>query len=331
MGTFRFFVTAGRGTEKFVEKEIKDKFKTVGNVRRLDGKVFFSLETRELRVEELLNLKSAERLFISVLKEETSKSIRSIASFIKGFIDKNVQHVESCLKLLELFLVEQRKNNNFGKNIRKRGSYCLLDVKEECEPDQKRRHFVNCLPIDMCECSTVKGCRDASQTKGIKDKLSEDSEKDPDARCNSSIGFRQQNALTFRVSCKCRGKLKNYKVQSEIITLLGKHLAELWQLKVDLRNPSFDVFVHINDSDLIIGLPVTQVPLSKRPYIKKFGLRCSVAWIIGHLASVEKGSVVLDPMCGAATLLVETAVAWPSAVYIGCDNNKEQLEIAQVL
>lgn len=73
-------------------------------------------------------------------------------------------------------------------------------------------------------------------------------------------------------------------------------------------------------------------PLSNRPYLKTFGLRSTVAWVIGSLADIQvcllqtvvqyryrqwlflvvyqPGDVILDPMCGAGVLLIEAAREW---------------------
>ena len=46
-------------------------------------------------------------------------------------------------------------------------------------------------------------------------------------------------------------------------------------------------------------------PLSCRPYMQTFGLRSTVAWVLVHLAQINKNQVVLDPMCGTAAVLME--------------------------
>ena len=45
-----------------------------------------------------------------------------------------------------------------------------------------------------------------------------------------------------------------------------------------------------------------------------------------RLAQIEKGDVVLDPMCGVGTTLIEAAVERPDAFYIGADVDSRQLE-----
>ncbi|XP_048453193.1 THUMP domain-containing protein 2 [Rhincodon typus] len=43
---------------------------------------------------------------------------------------------------------------------------------------------------------------------------------------------------------------------------------------------------------------------------------------------LEAGSLVLDPMCGLGTILLEAAKEWPTAYYHGVDNTASQLQMA---
>lgn len=50
-------------------------------------------------------------------------------------------------------------------------------------------------------------------------------------------------------------------------------------------------------------------PLSQRSYLSTHGLRSTVAWILGQLADIHPGHTVLDPMCGAGTIVIEASKA----------------------
>ena len=68
-----FFVTCGRGMNYFVIKELSNLSK-IHNLESTDGKVFFEVlenEVSYLNLKRLLNIKSAERLFITVCKKES--------------------------------------------------------------------------------------------------------------------------------------------------------------------------------------------------------------------------------------------------------------------
>eukprot|EP00118_Oscarella_pearsei_P013321 m.105602 g.105602 ORF g.105602 m.105602 type:complete len:380 (+) comp37230_c0_seq20:111-1250(+) len=135
--------------------------------------------------------------------------------------------------------------------------------------------------------------------------------------------------FSFRVSCKCAGR-RGRKISPQVFgSRLGVAMTKKFGWKSDLRNPSFEVSVHLNDDGLVIGIPVTKIPLSNRSYLKTAsGLRSTTAWALAKLADIEAGQVVLDPMCGAGTILIEAAVEWKDVRYIGCDFSQCQLDIA---
>ncbi|ELU04197.1 hypothetical protein CAPTEDRAFT_207872 [Capitella teleta] len=109
--------------------------------------------------------------------------------------------------------------------------------------------------------------------------------------------------ITFRVSCKVSGKLaKSYPSQ---------------------------IYVHINDERTVFGIPIFKKPLSQRKYIKHIGLRSTIAWAMAHYSNLKPGDVILDPMCGCATILMEAAHAWPNIHCIAADKNQLQLKKAQ--
>ncbi|XP_065835976.1 THUMP domain-containing protein 2-like [Oscarella lobularis] len=135
-------------------------------------------------------------------------------------------------------------------------------------------------------------------------------------------------SLTFRVSCKCAGRAGK-RIQSQVLgARLGALISSKFGLKADLRRPSLEVSVHLNDESLVIGLPVSKIPLSSRSYIRTSGLRSTVAWTLARLAEIKAGNIVLDPMCGTASILIEAAMEWKDAFYIGSDVSSSQLEIA---
>ncbi|ESO94246.1 hypothetical protein LOTGIDRAFT_118689, partial [Lottia gigantea] len=111
---------------------------------------------------------------------------------------------------------------------------------------------------------------------------------------------------------------------------LGKHIAKLTGWNIDLKHPLFEISVHINDEMVVAGIPLSREPLSKRGYILHSGLRSPVAWILGYLTQIQPGDIILDPMCGKSTILIEAVKCLqPNAVYFGIDRNHQQLKTAQ--
>ena len=77
--------------------------------------------------------------------------------------------------------------------------------------------------------------------------------------------------------------------------------------KADTRTPKYEVCVQLNNMSLTVGIPLSHKPLSQRSYVRHSGLRNTVAWIMNSLLDIRPGNLVLDPMCGAGTLLIEGA------------------------
>ncbi|XP_069117480.1 THUMP domain-containing protein 2-like [Argopecten irradians] len=134
--------------------------------------------------------------------------------------------------------------------------------------------------------------------------------------------------VTFRVSCKCAGRIGRRIRPQMLSRFIGVGLKRLINWKVDLRNPSIEICVHMNDDRLTVGIPLQNIPVSKRNYIRHFGLRGTIAWIMSNLLDIQPGDVVLDPMCGKATILVEACHNFMAASYLGMDINKDQLSKA---
>lgn len=88
---------------------------------------------------------------------------------------------------------------------------------------------------------------------------------------------------------------------------MGVLISKLLGWRIDLRSPKYEVNIHLSDATLIVGIPICNRPVSIRSYIKHCGLRTPIAWIMVKLLDIQPGDIVLDPMCGCATILLEAA------------------------
>ena len=52
--------------------------------------------------------------------------------------------------------------------------------------------------------------------------------------------------------------------------------------------------------------------------------------MVDFIADISAGEVVLDPFCGAATLLIASVHQQPDALYVGIDDKGAQLERARL-
>ncbi|XP_045142969.1 THUMP domain-containing protein 2 [Echinops telfairi] len=111
----------------------------------------------------------------------------------------------------------------------------------------------------------------------------------------------------------------------EVGRVIGIALMKQFGWKADLRNPNLEIFIHLNDIYSVVGIPIFKVPLASRTYIRTAGLRSTIAWAMASLAEIKAGTVVLDPMCGLGTILLEAAKEWPDVYYVGADVSDSQL------
>uniref|UniRef100_A0A3P9MY06 THUMP domain containing 2 n=1 Tax=Poecilia reticulata TaxID=8081 RepID=A0A3P9MY06_POERE len=134
--------------------------------------------------------------------------------------------------------------------------------------------------------------------------------------------------VSFRINCKCSGKLHRCVSAQEVSRVMGMGLSRLLGWKADLKNPKLEINVYLNDDYCLLGIPLTRLPLANRSYLKTPGLRSTVAWAMASLAHIEPGSCVVDPMCGVGTILIEAAKEHKAACFLGVDIDDGQLQKA---
>lgn len=135
----------------------------------------------------------------------------------------------------------------------------------------------------------------------------------------------QEDGLTsVRTFCKVRGSKRKVLKPHDCSSLISKHTGSLKNSTLDAK-----IHVHINDIGTVIGIPLTENPLSLRPYLKSITVRSTICYAMSSLLDLSFNSVLIDPMCGAATILVEAAVNFKNITAIGVDNDLAQLQKAQ--
>ncbi|KAK0410894.1 hypothetical protein QR680_005383 [Steinernema hermaphroditum] len=157
---------------------------------------------------------------------------------------------------------------------------------------------------------------------------------------NSLFGFLDSEALntyvadvsrrTFRISVKTSGKWRK-KIDSEKLSgSLSTALKKRLKLTPNLRNPAFELCVHITEKLLFVAIPKRSL-LSRRPYHYHNGLRSTVCDAIIQLAELKSGHIVVDVTCGSGSILVEAAHAvLPESIFcIGLDCNEKMLLTAK--
>ncbi|XP_030713713.1 THUMP domain-containing protein 2 isoform X1 [Globicephala melas] len=318
----RFFCTAGRGLEPFLMREVRSRLAAT-QVEYISGKVFF---TTCSDLNMLKKLKSAERLFL-LIKKQLPFNVSSVS---KGKIFNEMQRLtnddpESWLNAISIWknLLEldakkvklSQKNANPLK--RKVGENDIIAKKLKTAQMQEIQENKECQMEKQIEEETLE--QGNFTTK--RDKSQEELQND----VAEAVDTQKQNDLTFRVSCRCSGAIAKTFTAQEVGRVIGIALMKQFGWKADLRNPNLEIFIHLSDIYCVVGIPVFRVPLASRAYIKTAGLRSTIAWAMASLAEIKAGAVVLDPMCGLGTILLEAAKEWPDVYYMGADVSDSQL------
>ena len=136
------------------------------------------------------------------------------------------------------------------------------------------------------------------------------------------------STATFTVSCQ---KWKSFQFSNASTTMLcnelSKHLAREfeWTRVTKKEDPTLKLNLLLHGSTVTLELITFVVPLATDE-LPKPGFKRVESFIMAKAANIQPREVVLDPMCGRATFLVEAATLWPQAEYQGVDLSITQLE-----
>ncbi|MFH4979006.1 hypothetical protein AB6A40_005715 [Gnathostoma spinigerum] len=109
----------------------------------------------------------------------------------------------------------------------------------------------------------------------------------------------------FRVSIRCAGKWRRKINVHRLAADLARRICGRYGWQVNLRHPSFDICIHINENQIFIGIPLSRFPLSRRPYMLDNSLRSTVCNAMLSLANFAGSDIVLDLTCGSSSILIE--------------------------
>ncbi len=93
-----------------------------------------------------------------------------------------------------------------------------------------------------------------------------------------------------------------------------------------------EFWLWLHGSEALIGLRLSDATMRHRAYKREHlpaSLRPTVAAAMAWLAQPQADDVVLDPMCGAGTLVIERALMKPYALALGGDIRPEAVEMAR--
>ncbi|NXK69598.1 THUM2 protein, partial [Sylvietta virens] len=289
----------------------------------VSGKVFFRAAAG---LGELRKLRSGERLFLLLKKHSAlpvSGNRGKMLHEIKNLI------IEEPKYWLDIISVWRKLHGCEGQtdHVSQENALALKrKSEEETNTASKRQKTEQMNAIVSEECQVEAGEtpeRMSSQECWIESKTSSEF---PSKGSGENPTRNEKLSVSFRVSCRCSGAVAKILTSQEIGRAIGIALVKQCGWRADLRDPDLEVFVHLNDIQSVVGIPLFRLPLANREYIKTAGLRSTVAWAMASLAEISAGALVLDPMCGLGTILVEAAKEWPEACYWGADISDSQLE-----
>ncbi|XP_065538236.1 THUMP domain-containing protein 2 isoform X2 [Lathamus discolor] len=319
----RYFCTAGRGLEPFLEREVRARLGAT-EVDCVSGKVFFSTEAAP---GELRKLRSGERLFLLLRKRTAlavSRNKGKMLHDIKSLFVEEPKYWRDVISLWRnLHGCEGKRDDVFRENplpLKRRSEETdtatkrqkTEQVRETVSEEHQTEAGERCVVAGDCQTASETSLEDSSKSSG------------EEAIANEQLNF------SFRVSCRCSGAVAKVLTSQEIGRAVGVTLMKQCGWRADLRDPDVEIFLHLNDVHCVVGIPLFRLPLANREYIKTAGLRSTIAWAMASLAEISAGAFVLDPMCGLGTILLEAAKEWPEACYWGADISDSQLEGADV-
>ncbi|XP_071274208.1 THUMP domain-containing protein 2 isoform X1 [Agelaius tricolor] len=320
-----FFCTAGRGLEPFLAREVRARLGAT-EVDCVLGKVFFRAAAGPGKLRQL---RSGERLFLLLKKHSplpVSGNRGKMLHEIKSLV------IEDPKYWLDIISVWRKLHGHEGKTDDGSIENALAlkrKSEEETNTASKRQKTeqVRAIVSEECQVGAGETCEAPArmsrqecwaESRTCSELPSRGSGEDPAA--NEELGF------SFRVSCRCSGAIARILTSQEVGRALGTALVKQCGWRADLRDPDLEIFVHLNDIHSVVGIPLFRLPLANREYIRTAGLRSTVAWAMASLAEIRAGALVLDPMCGLGTILLEAAKEWPEAWYWGADISDSQLE-----
>ncbi len=133
---------------------------------------------------------------------------------------------------------------------------------------------------------------------------------------------------SFRVTAKRAGS-HDYN-SLEIAAAAGAGVVRRYGWTVDLKGYDYDVRVYLTDDSALVGLRLSGQPLHERSRVRHgaASLNPTVAHAMCRLSRPTAGQVVIDPMCGVGTILVERARLPGEAMLVGGDLFEEPLKAA---
>jgi len=112
--------------------------------------------------------------------------------------------------------------------------------------------------------------------------------------------------------------------------ILTQQLVETfnWTLVRNSESPTYKFHLLLFESSVVLELVALDRPTGTNE-LPKPGFKRVESFALVKSLDIQPDDVVIDPMCGKGTFLIEAATIWPSAKYCGMDTSMDQLENAK--
>ena len=133
----------------------------------------------------------------------------------------------------------------------------------------------------------------------------------------------------FSVTASFVGKRNYTSNEIKAAVAAGVRAQYPWAYTEDDRSADLNIRVFIEHDTALVGLRLSKAPLHERPYkeVQRPGsLKPPVAAAMLRLGGVRPGMRVLDPCCGAGTILIEAGIS--GALPVGGDIEVEAVQAA---
>jgi len=267
----KFFVTCGSGLSPFFKHELSEKFGIVTKYSEQilgEGKVYF----------EVPSLENDDGF------DEGIKVVSSLISKLKS------------VERLFGFVLHEDIDPKLNLKTRRGLLSHYFQVASKPELVNILEYWANVKPIPTNEDVDTRG-----QAK--RSRLEESSS------LTKSIGFRVNSRLQQLANSLTHSQEVSKTFGTAIVRAMS---SKGWRIK--LKNPDLEIMVNISNTEILMGIPLTSKPISERNYLEHIPLRSTVCYAMASLLFTEnvKNSTqtplcILDPMCGAGTILVEIA------------------------
>jgi tRNA (guanine6-N2)-methyltransferase len=145
-------------------------------------------------------------------------------------------------------------------------------------------------------------------------------------------GSRSGRRLSFRVIARMSGThdFRRADLQRAIERGIMQRGDHLWRLSEEQGEVEF--WATLLGAELLLAIRLSDERMRQREYKVAHlpgSLRPSVAAALGWLSQPSAEDVVLDPLCGVGTILIERAHLGRYRLLIGCDHNSDALAAAR--